>query len=252
VAKRIRAAQRPPEADCEAKGALAEVPASAAAKVAAAKAAHVTAAKAAAPEMTSAEAAHVAEIAAGEVGGSAAELTAVAGVAIGITAAITPAVAEAVTGIPIAEAVVVRPVTVAVVVTGSIAIAAAVVAACQARPKCAANHSSRDSGAGIVAITVVAITVSVATSVSPSVMVMGDVAAGDVPVHAVCHPRVRNVLIIMSNRRRACNRQRRGQDKSGCTKRESRNSKSPKCHGDIPFSLATERRRRKTPPFHFR
>jgi hypothetical protein len=62
-------------------------------------------------------------------------------------------------------------------------------------------------------------------------------------------PRMGDLLIMMSDGRRACARERRGQDKSGRAKRKSRNSKSAKCHGDIPFRLATQQRCGKRPRF---
>jgi hypothetical protein len=80
-------------------------------------------------------------------------------------------------------------------------------------------------------------------------MVVGHVVTGDIPVHAVRDPRMCDVLIMMTDGRRACARERRGQDKSGRAKRESRNSKSAKCHGDIPFRLATQLRCGKRPLF---
>jgi hypothetical protein len=219
-----------------------EVPATAkAAHVATAKAAHVAAAKPAevaaaeAAHLAATEAAHVPEVSTGEMSPASVE-----------TEAVVKAVAEAVPSdkearTPVVIAVIRIRVSVTIVVAGAV-VRPVVVAAVRIPGGDAANHSGRDSGAGIVAV-------SVATSVSPGVMVMGHVVTGDIPVHAVCVPRMDDVLIMMSDGRRACARERRGQDKSGRAKRESRNSKSAKCHGDIPFRLATRQRRGKRPLF---
>jgi hypothetical protein len=222
---------------------LAEAPASAPTKVATAEAPEMTAAEAAhMAEIAASEAANMAEIAAGEVAPCACEAMAVAEVveAIAVMATVEAGV--------VTVAAVVRPVIATPGIVAGVAGAVRPIIGVIARiriggsPECASNHSGRDSGAGIVAV-------SVATSVSPGVMVMGHVVTGDIPVHAVCVPRMDDVLIMMSDGRRACARERRGQDKSGRAKRESRNSKSAKCHGDIPFRLATRQRRGKRPLF---
>jgi hypothetical protein len=233
---------------------LAEAPASAPAKVATAEAPEMTAAEAAhMAEIAAAEAAHMAEIAASE----AANMAEIAAGEVAPCACEAMAVAEVVEAIAVMATVEAGVVTVAAVVRPVIAtpgIVAGVAGAVRpiigviaririgGSPECASNHSGRDSGAGIVAV-------SVATSVSPGVMVMGHVVTGDIPVHAVRDPRMGDLLIMMSDGRRACARERRGQDKSGRAKRKSRNSKSAKCHGDIPFRLATQQRCGKRPRF---
>jgi hypothetical protein len=215
-----------------------EVPATAkAAHVATAKAAHVAAAKPAAEaaHLAATEAAHVPEVSTGEMSPASVE-----------TEAVVKAVVEAVPSdkearTPVVIAVIRIRVSVTIVVAGAV-VRPVVVAAVRIPGGDAANHSGRDGGAGIVAV-------SVATSVSPGVMVMGHVVTGDIPVHAVRDPRMGDLLIMMTDGRRACARERRGQDKSGRAKRESRNSKSAKCHGDIPFRLATQQRCGKRPRF---
>jgi hypothetical protein len=46
-----------------------------------------------------------------------------------------------------------------------------------------------------------------------------------------------SVPVMVSDRRRICGRNRRREDKSGRAERESRNLKSAKSHGNLPFML---------------
>jgi hypothetical protein len=254
--KKNRAARRPPEAEGQANRVLAEVPA--AAEVATAKAAHVAAAKAA--KVTTGKAAWVAAAKAADVAAS----KAVAEVSVRELSAVSvEAVAEAkmatVEAGAKAKAAVIRPVVAVVPVVGIVAVVASavspgvgIVAGIRITGRDSANHSGRDGGAGIVAV-------SVAASVSPNVMVMACVAMCDVLVHAmrdrrVSDPRVSDprvsgmlimagMLIMTSDSRRIRGGKRRRQHQSGRAKREGRNSKSAKSHGDIPFRLATQQRR---------
>jgi hypothetical protein len=216
----------------------AEVAAARAAKVTAAKTAGVAAAKAAASKA-------VAEV-------SVRELSA-------ISAEAKMATVEA--G---AKAAIIRPVVSVVTVVGIVAGVApagwpgvVIVAGIWITGRDSANHSSPDDRAGIIAIPV-----SIAVSVSPHVMAMGHVAAGDVLARAMRDTRVSDtrvsgllimsgMLIMTSDRRRIRGRNRGRQYQSGRAKRESRNSKSAKSHGEIPFRLATQQRRGNA-PFPFR
>ena len=226
---------------------LAEVPA--AAKMATAKAAHVAAAKAA--KVTTGKAAWVAAAKAADVAAS----KAVAEVSVRELSAISvEAKMATVEAGAKAKAAVIRPVVAVVPVVGIVAVVASavspgvgIVAGIRITGRDSANHSGRDGGAGIVAV-------SVAASVSPNVMVMACVAMCDVLVHAmrdrrVSDPRVSGMLIMAgmlimtSDSRRIRGGKRRRQHQSGRAKREGRNSKSAKSHGDIPFRLATQQRR---------
>jgi hypothetical protein len=220
--------------------AAAEVAAAEAAEVAAAKAAHVPAAKAAAEaahvaevsagemaatELAAAEAAHVAKVSAGEM--TAAELAAaeaahvaemIAAVEMSpvaveseatvetVVKAVVKAVMEAAaseedrTTKPVAIVVIRIGVAVTIVVAGAI-IRPIVVVAVRIAGGDAADHSGRDG--------IVAIAVNVAVSVSPNVVVMADVVTRDIPVNAMCDPRMGRVPVMVSDRRRICGRNRR-------------------------------------------
>jgi hypothetical protein len=229
---------------------LAEVPA--AAKMAAAEAAHVAAAKAA--KVTAAKAAGVAAAEPAEVAASKAvpevpvrELTAISMEAVAeAKMATVEAGAKAK-----AKAAVIRPVVAVVGIVAVVAPAVGIVAGIRIAGRHSANHSGRDGGAGVVAV-------SVAVSVSPNVMAMACVAMCDVLVRAVRDTRlsdtrvsrmlsVSQMLIMTGNSGRIRGGKRRRQHQSGRAKRESRNSKSAKSHGDIPFRLATQQRRGNAP-----
>jgi hypothetical protein len=84
-------------------------------------------------------------------------------------------------------------------------------------------------------------------------MAMATVAMRDVLVRAVRDTRVSGMLsmsgtlIMTSDSSRIRGGKRRRQHQSGRAKRERRNSKSAKSHGDIPFRLATQQRRGNAP-----
>jgi hypothetical protein len=236
-----RAARRPPEAASEANRMLAQAPA-AAAKMAAAKAAHVAAAKAA--HVATAEPAEVASKAVAEV--SVRELSAVS-----VEAVAEAKMATVETGAKAkAKATVIRPVVAVVAVIGIVAVVApavrpgvGIVAGIRITARDSANHSGSDGGPGIVAV-------SVAVSVSPNVMATACVAVRHVLVRAVRVSDVLSVsgmLVMTSDSRRIRGGKRQRQHQTGRAKRESRNSKSAKCHGDIPFRLATQQRRGNRP-----
>jgi hypothetical protein len=253
-AQQTRAARGPPESEDDANRVLAKVPA--AAKMAAAKAAHVAAAKAA--KVTTAKAARVAAAEPAEV----AAAKAVAEVSIReLTTVTVEAVAEAKMATveagakAKAKAAVIRPVVAVVAVVAGVAPAVrpgvGIVAGIRITGRDSANHSGRDGGSGIIAV-------SVAVSVSPNVVAMACVAMCDVLVRAVRDTRVSDprvsgmlsvsgMLIMTSDSRCICGGKRRRQHQSGRAKRESRNSKSAKSHGDIPFRLATQQRRGNAP-----
>jgi hypothetical protein len=213
---------------------LAEVPA--AAKMAAAKAAHVTTAESA--KVTTAKAAGVAAAEPAKVAAS----KAVAKVSVReLTAVAVEAVAEAKMATVEAgaktKAAVIWPVVAVVGIVAGVAPAVGIVAGIRITGRNSANHSGRDGGSGIVAV-------SVAVSVSPNVMAMACVAVCDVLVRAVRDPRVSDprvsgmlsvsgMLIMTSHSRRIRGGKRRRQHQSGRAKRESRNSKSAKSHGEF-------------------
>ena len=225
-----------------------------AARVAAAKAAHVAAAKAA--HVAAAESAKVATAkAAGIAAAEPAEMAAskaVAEISVREPSAVSvEAVAEAkmasVEAGAKAKAAVIRPVVAVIGIVAIVAPAVRIVAGIRIAARDSANHSGRDGGAGVVAV-------SVSVSVSPNVMAMACVATRDVLVRAVRDTRVSNsrvrgmlsvsgMLIMTSDSRRIRGGKRRRQHQSGRAKRESRNSKNAKSHGDIPFRLATQQRR---------
>jgi hypothetical protein len=244
---------------------LVEVPA--AAKMAAAKAAHVASAKAAkvaaakaagvaaaepaevaATELAAAEAASVAEVSAGEMSPAAVESEAVVVEAAVVEAAPSD---EDRTTKPVAIVVIRIRVSVTIVVAGAIIRPIVVIAAVRIAGRGAGDHPVGDGRARIVAV------VGVAVAVSPNVVAMACVATRDipmaclatrdVPVQAVRDPRVSSVPVMVSDSRRIRGGKRRRQHQSGRAKRESRNSKSAKSHGDIPFRLATQQRRGNAP-----
>src|SRR3984957_18001850 len=199
---------------------LMEAPAAKAAHVAAAKAAHVPAAKAAA------EAAHVAEVCAGAMTGtelaageaahgaevSAAEMSPAPMEDEATVEAVVEVVVKAVmeaadsdedrTTKPVAIVVIRIGVAVTIVVAGAI-IRPIVVVAVRIAGGDAADHSGRDGRDGIVAIAV-----NVAVPVSPNVVAMTCVAMCDIPVNAMCDPRMGRLPVMVSDRRRICGRNR--------------------------------------------
>ena len=229
-----------------------EAPATKAAHVAEVSAGEMTAA-----ELAAGEAAHVAEVSAAEMSPALMEGEATVEA---VVEAVVKAVMEAAdsdedrTTKPVAIVVIRIGVAVTIVVAGAI-IRPIVVVAVRIAGGDAADHSGR---AGIVAIAV-----NVAVPVSPNVMAMARVAMCDVFVHAVRDTRVSDprvsgmlsvsgMLIMTSDSRCICGGKRRRQHQSGRAKRESRNSKSAKSHGDIPFRLATQQRRGKRPQLTFK
>jgi hypothetical protein len=229
---------------------------SAAAEVAAAKAAHVAATEASPAEatyMATAEAAHVAEVSASEM----------SPVPVETEAPVMEAVVEPV---PSEEDGTTKPVVIVVIrilVSVTIVVASAivrpVVAAVRIAGGGASDHPAGDGRAGIIAIAV-----NVAVSVSPNVVAMACVVARDIPmacvatrdipVQAVRGGRMNGVSSVpgvVDDGRRVCGRKRRRQHKSGRAERESRNSKSPKSHGDNLSGWATQQRRGNA-PCHFR
>jgi hypothetical protein len=220
-----------------------EVPA-AAAEVAAAKAAHVPPAKAAA------EAARVAEVSAVEMSPVAMEMSPVAVESEATVEAVVKAVVEAAasdedrTTKPVAIVVIRIGVAVTIVVAGAIIRPIVVIAAVRIAGRDAADHSGRDGYAGIVAIAV-----HVAMSVSPSIMAMACVSVCNAPVRDA---RVSGIPGVVGDGRRVCGRKRRREDKRGRAERDSRNSKSAKSHGDLPFMLGGAAAPRERPPLQFR
>jgi hypothetical protein len=167
-----------------------EVPA---AEVATAEAAHMAAAKPA--EMTAAEAAnvatakaaHMAEVSAGEMSSATME---------------REPIVEAVEMTPskedrTAKAVIVKwiRISVTVVVAGAVIWPVGVIAAVRIASGGAGDHSGRDRRSRIVAI------VGVALAVSPNIMARTYVTMCDVPVNAMCDPRMGRVLVVASDRR---------------------------------------------------
>jgi hypothetical protein len=80
---------------------------------------------------------------------------------------------------------------------------------------------------------------------------MACLATRDIPVQAVRDPRVSSVPVMVSDARRICGGKRRRQNKSSCAKREGRNSKNAKSHGDLPFILGDAAAPRQR-PYRFR
>jgi hypothetical protein len=107
----------------------------------------------------------------------------------------------------------------------------------------AVRIAGRDSRAGIIAIAV-----HVTMSVSPNIMAMACVSVCNAPVETVRDARVSGVPGVVGDGRRVCGRKRRREDKSGRAERDSRNSKSAKSHGDLPFMLGGAAAPREHPP----
>ena len=59
-----------------------------------------------------------------------------------------------------------------------------------------------------------------------------------------------SVPVMVSDGRRVCGRKRGREDKSGRAERDSRNSKSAKSHGDLPFTLGGAAAPRGTPLYN--
>jgi hypothetical protein len=226
----------------------------AAAEVPAPKAAHVAATEASPAEatyMAAAEAAHVAEVSAGEM----------SPVPVETEALVTEAVVE-----PVAseEDRTTEPVVIVVIwilVSVTIVVARAII-----RPVAAVGIAGGGASdyPGDGRARIIAIAVNVAVSVSPNVVAMACVVARDIPMACVATrdipvQAVRNggvngvssVPGVVDDGRRACGGKRRRQHKNGRAERESRNSKSPKSHGDILSGWATQQRRGNAPS-HFR
>jgi hypothetical protein len=235
-----------------------EVPA--AAEVAAAKAAHVPAAKAAAEasyvaevsagemtgaELAAAEAAYVAEVYAGEMTGAVESEATVEAVVEAVVKAVVEVAAsdEDRTTKPVAIVVIRIGVAVTIVVARAIIRPIVVIAAVRIAGRSAGDHSGRDSRAGIIAIAV-----QVAMSVSPNIMAMACVSVSNAPVQTVRDPRMSSVPIMVSDGRRVCGRKRGREDKSGRAERDSRNLKSAKSHGSLPFMLGGAAAPREHPP----
>lgn len=212
-----------------------------AAKVAAAKAAGVAAAEpadAAATELAAAEAARVAEVSAGEMSPAAVESEAVVVEAVIVEPAPSD---EDRTTKPVAIVVIRIRVSVTIVVARAIIRHIVIIAAVRITGRGAGDHSGRDGRSRIVAV------IGVAVAVSPNVVAMACVATRhipmaclatrDIPVQVVRDPRVSSVPVMVSDARGICGGKRRRQNKSSCAKREGRNSKNAKSHGDLPFIL---------------
>jgi hypothetical protein len=175
---------------------LMEVPA--AAELASAEAAHVaevsagemTAAGLAAAELAAAEAARVAEVSAAEMSPVAVEMSPVAVESEATVEAVVEAVVKAVveaaasdedrTTKPVAIVVIRIGVAVTIVVAGAIIRPIVVIAAVRIAGRGAGDHSGRDGCTGIITIAV-----NVAMSVSPNVVAVACVAMCDIPVQAV-------------------------------------------------------------------
>jgi hypothetical protein len=193
LAKQNRGAKGAPEAEAKVRGVLAEVPA--AAEVATTEAAHMAAAKPA--EMTAAEAAyvaaakpaHVAEVSAGEVSPAAMERRAIAKAVVEMVSSEEDRAAKTVIVIRI-------KVSVTVVVAGAAVRPVGVIAAGWITSGRAGDHSRRHGPAWIIAIAV-----SVTMPVSPNIAPMTYVTLCDVPVNAMCDPRMGGVLVMASDHR---------------------------------------------------
>jgi hypothetical protein len=200
----------------------------------AAKAAHVadvSAVEMTPAELAAAEAAHVAEV-------SASEMSPVAVESEAPVEAVVKTVAKAVVEAGASdEDRTTKPVTIVVIrigvaVTIVVARPIVVIAAVRIAGRGAGDHSGRAGRAEIISIAV-----NVAMSVSPNVVAVACVAMCDIPVQAVCDPRMSSVPIMVSDGRGVCGGKRGREDKSGRAERDSRNSKSAKSHGDLPFML---------------
>ena len=119
-----------------------------------------------------------------------------------------------------------------VVVAGAIVRPVGIVAAIRIAGGGAGYHPGRDGRAGIITIAV-----NVAMSVSPNVVAVACVSVSNAPVETVRDARVSGVPGVVGDGRRVCGRKRRREDKSGRAERDSRNSKSAKSHGNLPFML---------------
>jgi hypothetical protein len=191
-----------------------------------------------ATELAAAEAAHVADVSAGEMSPVAVEMCPVAVESEARVEAVVKAVVEAApsdedrTTKPVAIVVIRIPVSVTIVVARAIIRPIVVIAAVRIAGRGAGDRSGRDSRAGIIAIAV-----HVAMSVSPNIMAMACVRVCNVPVETVRDARMSGVPGVVGDGRRVCGRKRRREDKSGRAERDSRNSKSAKSHGNLHFML---------------
>ena len=210
-----------PKRAVRARGMLMEVPA--AAEVATAQAAHMPAAEAAhvaevsagemtAAELAAAEAAHVADVSADEMSPVAVEMSPVAVESEATVEAVVEAVVKPVveaaasdedrTTKPVAIVVIRIGVSVTIVVARAIIRHIVIIAAVRIARR-AGDHSCRDGRSRIVAV------VGVAVAVSPNVAAMACVAMCDIPVNAMCDPRMGSVPVMVSDGRRICGRNRR-------------------------------------------
>ena len=186
-----------------------------------------------AAELGDADAVHVAEVSAGEMSPVPVESEAPVE-AVVKTVVEAAASDEDRTTIPVTIVVIRIGVAVTIVVAGPVIRPIGGIAAVRIAGRGAGDHSGRDG--------IITIAVNVAMSVSPNVVAVACVAMCDIPmqampVQAVRDPRVSSVPIMVSDGRRVCGRKRRREDKSGRAERDSRNSKSAKSHGDLPFML---------------
>ena len=173
--------------------AAAEVAATEAAHMAAAKAAEMTAAEAA--YVATAKAAHMAEVSASEMRPAAVEAEA-------MVKAVVEMIPSEEDRTPEAKAVIVIRiwVSVTIVVARTVVVVATAVWITGGG---AADHSGCDRRSRIVAV------VGVAVAVSPNIVPMTYVTMCDVPVNAMCDPRMGRVPVMVSDRRRICGRNRR-------------------------------------------
>ena len=161
----------------------------AASEVSPAEATHMTTAKAA--KVAAAEAACVAEVSAGEMSPAAMEAEAV------VVEAVVEMVPSDEDRTSEAKAVIVIRiwVSVTIVVARAVVRPVGVVAAVWIAGGGCADHSGRDRRSRIVAV------VGIAVSVSPNIVAMTYVTMCDVPVNAMCGPRMGRVLVMVSDRR---------------------------------------------------
>ena len=180
----------------------------------AAHAAEVSTGEMTAAELAAAEAAHVAEVSAGEMTPVAVESEApVEAVVKTVVKAVVEAAAsdEDRTTKPVAIVVIRIGVAVTIVVAGAVIRPIVVIAAVRIAGRGAGDRSGRDGRAGIIAIAV-----NVAVAVSPNVVAMACVAMCDIPVNAMCDPRMGSVPVMVSDRRGICGRNRRRSARPSC------------------------------------
>ena len=181
--------------------------ANAAAEMTATEAAHVaevSGGEMTATELAAAEAAHVAEVSAGEMSPAAVESEATVEAVVKAVLEAAPS-DEGRTTKPVAIVVIRIRVSVTIVVARAIIRPIVVIAAVRIAGRDAANHSGRDSRAGIIAVAVcIAVRVAVTVGVDVAVMVGGDapVYTRDLPMDASSS--MMNAMGgVMNDRRRA-------------------------------------------------